>query len=349
LPDVSATLKVLTSATRRQYCDDNLVGDARCGINPDSGMPDAEAQTSLVQRCTADDISVVDRFADALWMENGLSDNTLAAYRRDLYRLSVWLKPQRRRGLAEARPTDLLEFLAAQYQDGRALRSSARLLSSMRRFYRFLVREGRRSDDPTANIQSPKMDRPLPHALSEADVEALLNAPDIEQTVGLRDRAMLELLYASGLRVSELVGLSHEQVNLTQGVVRVIGKGRKERLVPVGEEAVNWLQRYLSAAREELLKGKSSRRVFVSRKAAGITRQAFWYRLRQYAVRVGIRGALSPHTLRHAFATHLVNHGADLRVVQMLLGHSDLSTTQIYTHVARERLKQLHREHHPRG
>lgn len=302
----------------------------------------------LERRCAAVDISLVDRFADALWMENGLSVNTLAAYRRDLYRLSVWLKLHRL-ALAEAQIADLLGFLAAQYQDGRALRSSARLLSSMRRFYRFLVREGRRSDDPTANIQSPKMDRPLPNSLGEAEVESLLDTPDVEQPVGLRDRAMLELLYASGLRVSELVGLSHDQVDLAQGVVRVVGKGGKERLVPVGEEALNWLQRYLKEARDVLLKGKPCGRVFVSRKAAGITRQAFWYRLRQYAVQAGIRGHLSPHTLRHAFATHLVNHGADLRVVQMLLGHSDLSTTQIYTHVARERLKQLHKAHHPRG
>jgi integrase/recombinase XerD len=243
----------------------------------------------------------------------------------------------------------LLEFLAAQYAGGRALRSSARLLSSMRRFYRFLVREGRRRDDPTADILSPKMDRPLPYSLSEADVEALLEVPDVRQPVGLRDRAMLELLYASGLRVSELVGLVHDQVNLRQGVVRVVGKGGKERLVPLGDEAVNWLQRYLGEAREGLLKGNLCEQVFVSRKAVGISRQAFWYRLRQYAVGAGIRGPLSPHTLRHAFATHLVNHGADLRVVQMLLGHSDLSTTQIYTHVARERLKQLHQTHHPRG
>ena len=193
------------------------------------------------------------------------------------------------------------------------------------------------------------MDRPLPHSLSEAEVEALLKAPDVEQSIGLRDRAMLELLYASGLRVSELVALSHDQLNLGQGVVRVMGKGNKERLVPVGDEAVIWIQRYLRGARAELLKDRQSDRVFISRKASGISRQAFWYRLRQYAVTAGIRGHLSPHTLRHAFATHLVNHGADLRVVQMLLGHSDLSTTQIYTHVARERLKSLHRQHHPRG
>jgi integrase/recombinase XerD len=311
-------------------------------------MPDARVTAALAARCSTDDVAVVDRFADTLWMENGLSDNTLAAYRRDLYRLAVWLRRQSL-VLENAQPSDLLGFLAAQYREGRALRSSARLLSSMRRFYRFLVREGRRHDDPTAGIQSPKMDRPLPHSLSEEDIEALLETPDTAHPVGLRDRAMLELLYATGLRVSELVGLRHEQISLGQGVVRVVGKGGKERLVPVGEDALDWLQRYLGEARDELLRGRVCEQVFVSRKTSGISRQAFWYRLRQYAVRAGIRGPLSPHTLRHAFATHLVNHGADLRVVQMLLGHSDLSTTQIYTHVARERLKQLHRVHHPRG
>ena len=193
------------------------------------------------------------------------------------------------------------------------------------------------------------MDHPLPPTLSESEVERLLNAPDVSDPMGLRDRAMLELLYASGLRISELVALSPERINLNQGVVRVAGKGNKERLVPVGDEAIIWIQRYIREGRPKLLHGKSIDRLFVSRKASGITRQAFWYRLRQYAVRAGIRVHLSPHTLRHAFATHLVNHGADLRVVQMLLGHSDLSTTQIYTHVARERLKQLHQTHHPRG
>jgi len=311
-------------------------------------MPVSEQRQPLAQRCVADDLAVVERFTDALWMENGLSENTLAAYRRDLLRLSVWLK-LRRSALGEAQTADLLDFLAQQYRDGRALRSSARLLSSLRRFYRFQVREGRRGDDPTAGIAAPKMDRPLPHVLSEAEVEALLAAPDTGEPVGLRDRAMLELLYASGLRVSELVGLMPEQINLRQGVARIIGKGGKERLVPVGDEALDWLQRYLQGARAALLRGRPCGQVFVSRKATPITRQAFWYRLRRYAAPAGIRGALSPHTLRHAFATHLVNHGADLRVVQMLLGHSDLSTTQIYTHVARERLKQLHRVHHPRG
>ena len=313
-----------------------------------SGMAGGAGSAAPAQRCSAEDIALIDRFADAMWTEFGLSDNTLAAYRRDLCRLAAWLRRDGRT-LAEAESVDLLGFLAAQYREGRALRSNARLLSSVRRLYRFLVREGRRNDDPSAGIQSPKMDRPLPHSLSEDDVEALLAAPDVDQPVGLRDRAMLELLYATGLRVSELVGLEPEQININQGVVRVLGKGGKERLVPVGEAALDWLQRYLDEARDALLRGRACRQVFVSRKASGISRQAFWYRLRQYAVRSGIRGPLSPHTLRHAFATHLVNHGADLRVVQMLLGHSDLSTTQIYTHVARERLKQLHRVHHPRG
>ena len=281
-------------------------------------------------------------------MENGLSENTLAAYRRDLYGFAAWLAG-RQAALAEAGAVELLGFLAGQYRNGRALRSNARLLSSLRRFYRYLVREGRRKDDPTANIESPKLDRPLPYTLSEAEVEALLAAADTSAAIGLRDRAMLELLYASGLRVSELVSLDADQVNLSHGVVRVLGKGNKERLVPVGDEAVSWLQRYCQEARPQLLRGKISNRLFVSRKTGSITRQAFWYRLREYALRSGIRGHLSPHTLRHAFATHLVNHGADLRVVQMLLGHSDLSTTQIYTHVARERLRRIHREHHPRG
>lgn len=308
----------------------------------------AKSAPPLVEQCAQADVDVIDQFAEALWMENGLSENTLAAYRRDLWGLAAWLGRQKI-FLTEAGAADLLGFLASNYESGRALRSSARLLSSMRRFYRYLVREGRRADDPTANIESPKMDRPLPHTLSESEVEALLNAPDVAEPVGLRDRAMLELLYASGLRISELVALTSERLDLNQGVVRVLGKGNKERLVPVGDEAVFWVGRYIGEGRPRLLRGKSGDRLFVSRKAAGISRQAFWYRLRQYALRAHIRGHLSPHTLRHAFATHLVNHGADLRVVQMLLGHSDLSTTQIYTHVARERLKQIHRTHHPRG
>lgn len=281
-------------------------------------------------------------------MENGLSANTLAAYRRDLAGLAGWLR-RRGLGLLDAGAADLLAYLADRHRQGGKVRSSARLLSALRRFYRYQVRESRLRVDPTARIESPKLERPLPATLSETEVEALLAAPDTTQPLGLRDRAMLELLYACGLRVSELVTLSCERLNPSQGVVRVLGKGDKERLVPVGEEALDWLQRYLREARSHLLAGRHSERLFVSRKGPGITRQAFWYRLKQYALEAGVKGSLSPHTLRHAFATHLVNHGADLRVVQMLLGHSDLSTTQIYTHVARERLKQLHSVHHPRG
>ncbi len=291
---------------------------------------------------------MVERFLDALWVENGLSENTLAAYRRDLCGFDRWLRP-RGVALAEAGEADLTAYLAAQYRLGRKLRSNARLLSTLRRFYRYLVREGRRGDDPSADISSPRLGRPLPHTLSETQVEALLAAPDTAQPVGLRDRAMLELLYASGLRVSELVALEADNINLNQGVARIVGKGDKERLVPVGEEALRWIVRYLRDARPALLRGASVEPLFVSRKACAMSRQAFWYRVRQYAKKVRISTHLSPHTLRHAFATHLVNHGADLRVVQMLLGHSDLSTTQIYTHVARERLRQLHARHHPRG
>jgi len=313
-----------------------------------SSASSPEASSPRAGRCAAGDAALIDRFADALWMESGLSENTLAAYRRDLCGLAVWLR-KRNVSLGDATAADLLSYMAGQYRRGTALRSNARLLSTLRRFFRYLVREASRADDHTANIEAPKLDRPLPHSLSEAQVESLLQAPDVAETVGLRDRAMLELLYATGLRVSELVELSVDRINLSQGVVRVVGKGNKERLVPVGDEALLWVRRYLDGPRVSLLRGTASERLFVSRKAVGITRQAFWYRIRQYAVRAGIRGHLSPHTLRHAFATHLVNHGADLRVVQMLLGHSDLSTTQIYTHVARERLKQLHQAHHPRG
>jgi len=233
--------------------------------------------------------------------------------------------------------------------NGARPRTTARLLSSLRRFYRYLVREGRLSGDPTVRIDTPRIGRPLPDSLSEEEVETLLDAPVVGEALGLRDRAMLELLYACGLRVSELVNLTMEQIDLTQGVVRLMGKGSKERLVPLGEEAADWLQCYIAQSRPELAAGTSARALFITRRGKAMTRQAFWYRLRHYAVKSGINKALSPHTLRHAFATHLLNHGADLRVVQMLLGHSDLSTTQIYTHVARERLKELHARHHPRG
>jgi integrase/recombinase XerD len=295
------------------------------------------------------DAQEIERFLDALWMEGGLSDNTLAAYRNDLRGLSLWLTAIPGVRLIAAQREHLMAYLAYRYSTGSKARSAARLLSSVRRFYRYQIRESRLVDDPSARIEAPKLGRPLPRSLSEVQVDALLAAPDCQQPLGLRDRAMLELLYACGLRVSELVSLRLEQVNLRQGVVRVIGKGSKERLVPLGEEAMTWLQRYFTEVRADLLNGQPSDFVFPGRGGEALTRQAFWYRIKAYARKAAIRVSLSPHTLRHAFATHLVNHGADLRVVQLLLGHSDLSTTQIYTHVARERLRELHARHHPRG
>jgi integrase/recombinase XerD len=289
---------------------------------------------------------VIDAFLDALWMERGLSRNTLQAYRSDLARYSAWLA-RRRRALTEAGSADILAYLGSGTTP--SVRTTARRLSTLRRLYQYLVREGRMSADPTALVEAPRVGRPLPKSLTEKEVEALLQAPATETASGLRDRAMLELLYATGLRVSELVGLELEQVNLRQGVVRVLGKGAKERLVPLGEEAVGWMERYLREARAGLQKGRADAVLFPGGRGRPLTRQAFWHALRRYARRAGISKIVSPHVLRHAFATHLLNHGADLRVVQMLLGHSDLSTTQIYTHVARERLKRLHAEHHPRG
>jgi integrase/recombinase XerD len=297
---------------------------------------------------SAAELQEIEQFTDALWMEHGLSKNTLTAYRNDLAGLAVWLAKQGR-VLRTARRQELLAYLSERVADGARPRTTARLVSSMRRFYRYLIREGHLQQDPSVRIDTPRIGRPLPDTLSEAEVESLLEAPDDQDALGLRDRAMLELLYACGLRVSELVSMTVDQANLVQGVVRLVGKGNKERLVPLGEEAVDWLQRYLDAGRPELAAGRAARQLFITRRGGGMTRQAFWYRIRHYAVKSGINKPLSPHTLRHAFATHLLNHGADLRVVQMLLGHSDLSTTQIYTHVARERLKELHAQHHPRG
>jgi len=287
----------------------------------------------------------LERFLDALWLEAGLSHNTLSAYRSDLEAFSAWLKASP----ATASREQLQAYLAKCVQRGARPRSTARLLSSLRRFYQYLLREEKITDDPTAQIESPKLGRPLPKSLTEEQVEKLLQAPDAETALGLRDRAMLETLYATGLRVSELVGLTLQQANLQAGVVKVIGKGDKERLVPLGEEAIEWLQRYLNEARAKLLHGQTSDALFPTARGAAMTRQAFWHNLKRYTRVAGIATHLSPHTLRHAFATHLLNHGADLRVVQMLLGHVDLSTTQIYTQVARERLKQLHAQHHPRG
>ncbi|MDA1117547.1 MAG: site-specific tyrosine recombinase XerD [Proteobacteria bacterium] len=289
------------------------------------------------------DAAQVDAFCDALWLEDGLAKNTLESYRRDLAQLAVFLEG---RALVQAREQDLFGFLAARR--GRSS-SAARMLSTLKRFYRYCLRERAIRADPTLKLDPPRRTPRFPRSLSESDVEALLAAPDVATPRGLRDRAMLEVLYAAGLRVSELVGLKIFEASLDAGVVRVFGKGSKERLVPLGEEAVSWVQRYLADARPTLLGKRQSDALFVTERGAGMTRQAFWYLIKRYGARAIPGKALSPHVLRHAFATHLINHGADLRVVQMLLGHADISTTQIYTHVARERLKALHAKHHPRG
>jgi len=295
------------------------------------------------------DLEDIEAFADALWMERGLSPNSLAAYQSDLRHAAAWFRKHEGIPLRGVTRAQLLRYLGALAQSGASARTSARRLSALRQFFRYAVREGWSVGDPTAEVASPRLGRPLPKSLTEAEVEALLAAPDLATPEGFRDRVMLELLYATGLRVSELVSLQPEQVNLSQGAVRVTGKGGKERLVPMGDEAQRWLTRFLAGPRQELLGERLCNALFPTRRGNGMTRQAFWYRVRRHAVTAGIRKHLSPHTLRHAFATHLVNHGADLRVVQLLLGHSNLSTTQIYTHVARERLKVLHARHHPRG
>lgn len=294
------------------------------------------------------DADVIENFVDALWSEQGLSDLTLAAYRSDLQGFARWLVTQNNQLLTAGRE-DLQGYLAQRVAEDVSPRTSARLLSSLKRFYGYHLREQHITTDPSALIAAPKQGRPLPHTLTERDVERLLAAPDVNDTLGLRDRAMLEVLYATGLRVSELTHLSLMNCQLQQGVIRVMGKGQKERIVPLGDEAVNWLQRYLTQSRPLLMGVLVSDAVFVSNRAVAMTRQTFWYLIKRHASQAGIKAPLSPHTLRHAFATHLLNHGADLRVVQMLLGHCDLSTTQIYTHVANARLKSLHAEHHPRS
>jgi integrase/recombinase XerD len=286
---------------------------------------------------------LLDAFTDALWLEDGLAKNTLASYRRDLEQLAAFLK---KTPLEKVEEAQLFAFFAAR--GGRAT-SAARMLSTLRRFYGWCLRERHIRADPTLKLDPPKRAPRFPKTLSEVDVEALLAAPDIHSPLGMRDRTMLEVLYAAGLRVSELVGLKVFEVGLDAGVLRIMGKGSKERLVPLGEEAVDWVRRYLKEVRNEILKKKNSDHLFVTERGSGMTRQAFWQNIKRYG-RLSIPGKpLSPHVLRHAFATHLINHGADLRVVQMLLGHADISTTQIYTHVARERMKALHAKHHPRG
>jgi integrase/recombinase XerD len=287
-------------------------------------------------------------FLDSLWLESGLSKNTVEAYKRDLVAFSTWLA-RSDIDLSAATRQDILRYQSVRMREGRKVRSEARLLSSLRRFYRYLCREEVRESDPTAQIESPRLGKPLPSSLTEDEVELLLAQPDVTVAIGLRDRTMLEVLYATGLRVSELIALTFEQLNMRQGLIRCIGKGNKERLVPLGEVALDWLQDYLLESRPLLLNGRLSDDLFPTTRGKAMTRQAFWYLIKRYASLSEIEKVLSPHTLRHAFATHLLNHGADLRVVQLLLGHSDLSTTQIYTHVAKERLKGIHSQHHPRG
>lgn len=299
---------------------------------------------------------VIENFIDHLWMENGLSENTLSAYRNDLAGFALWLE-QNNNMLKNVDTSTIQEFLAFNYRAQQKRRSVARLLSTLRRFYLYLFRENQVSEDPTYLLESPKGDRTLPLSLNEQQIEDLLSAPDVSDDLGLRDRSMLEVLYATGLRVSELISLQTTQISLQQGVIRVIGKGNKERLVPVGEVALDWLMKYYQQSRPQLLNVASKQKglspcseVFVTRRGSAMTRQAFWYMIKRYALLAGMAtDQLSPHTIRHAFATHLLNHGADLRVVQMLLGHSDISTTQIYTHVADQRLRDMYQDHHPRA
>ena len=294
---------------------------------------------------------LLDRFTDALWLEDGLSRLTLAAYRRDLALYAAWLQQDGRSAagdLLKTREADLLAYMAARHAESKATTTNRRL-TVFKRFFRWALRERLITEDPTLKMGGARQPLRVPKTLSEAQVEALLAAPDLATPLGLRDRAMLELMYASGLRVSELVELKTVQVSLSEGVLKVMGKGSRERLVPFGQEAQAWIERYLAEARADILKGQTTAVLFVTARGGGMTRQMFWALIRRHALAAGISAPLSPHTLRHAFATHLLNHGADLRVVQMLLGHADISTTTIYTHVARERLRALHQKHHPRG
>lgn len=311
-------------------------------------MPEDSSVADRCQNLDASSYALIDRFIQSLWLERGLSDNTRKAYHTDLVRLAAWLQGHGQDMLG-ARTRDLWQFLSVETASGVSVRTSARRLASIRGLYGFLSLRGEIETNPALELQTPRLPRSLPHALSEQEVEALLKAPDTSSTRGLRDRAMLELLYATGLRVSELVGLRLGQLNMRQGAVRVVGKGGRERIVPLGEEAQDWLEAYINQARPELLHGRRLDTLFPGTRGEHFTRQAFWSALRRYAKQAGVHGDISPHRLRHAFATHLIEHGADLRAVQMLLGHSDVTTTQIYTHVARERLRALHAEHHPRG
>jgi integrase/recombinase XerD len=291
---------------------------------------------------------MIEQFCDALLIEDGLAKNSLLAYRRDLVGFEGWLRSHSETALQSATAAELQDYIALRHEDSKAT-SSNRRLTVFRRFYRYLIRERLREDDPTLSVRAAKQPMRFPKSLSETQVEALINAPDIDTALGLRDRAMLEVIYASGLRVSELVGIKTVEVSLSEGILRVFGKGNKERLVPMGEQAVDWVTLYLQRGRAELLKGQQTDALFVTQRGGPMTRQMFWVLIKKHALKADVHAPLSPHTLRHAFATHLLNHGADLRVVQMLLGHSDISTTQIYTHIARERLRALHQHHHPRA
>ncbi len=293
--------------------------------------------------------SVIDEFCDALWLEDGLAKNTIEAYRNDLQQFSYWLeKKYPNKALLEVGPEDLNAYFSERHAETKAT-SANRRLTVLKRFYQLYIRQGRISQDPCLKLKSAKQPNRFPQTLSEVQVEALLEAPDIKTSLGLRDRTMIELMYASGLRVSELVLLKLVELSMNEGVLRIIGKGGKARLIPFGHEARGWLNRYIEEARPKILNGQISDSLFVTSRGGAMTRQMFWILIKKYAMQANIHTPLSPHTLRHAFATHLLNHGADLRVVQILLGHADISTTQIYTHVARERLKQLHANHHPRG
>ena len=291
---------------------------------------------------------IIDEFINHLWLEDGLSKNTLDSYRFDLELLSEWLTKSLKKNISDVSEGDIQQYLSFKFPSSKS-RSISRLLATLRRFFRYLLRENKIKIDPTLQIQSPKIPKSLPKSLSEEDVESLLNAPNVKIISELRDKAMLELLYACGLRVSELVNILLTELSMTEGIIRITGKGSKTRLVPMGEEAVDWIKRYIDEGRKNILKQKTSKYLFVTIRGSAMTRQTFWHLIKRYSNIAQINKPMSPHILRHAFATHLINHGADLRVVQMLLGHSDISTTQIYTHVARERLKNLHELHHPRG
>ena len=291
---------------------------------------------------------IIDEFIDHLWLEDGLSKNTLNSYRFDLELFSGWLTKILQKNILDVSQADIQQYLSFKFPTSKS-RSISRLLTTLRRLFRYLLRENKVKIDPTLEIMSPKIPKSLPKSLSEEEVDLLLNAPNIKNFSGLRDKAMLELLYACGLRVSELVNILLTELSMTDGIIRITGKGSKTRLVPMGEEAVDWIKKYINESRKNILKKNVSKYLFVTILGGSMTRQAFWYLIKRYSIIAEIKKPMSPHILRHAFATHLINHGADLRVVQMLLGHSDISTTQIYTHVARERLKKLHESHHPRG